>query len=362
MIIPLAKFWRSTPGLLRTTLLGFSLLGLAGCAEPAPAPPSTPSSAPFDVVTVEAVEMVDERWVDGRVEGLQQATVTAQVPGQVSAVLRDAESEVLAGEPILQVRATQAQGGLAQAEAALREAAAFATDAEARYQRMRALYDRQVIPRAAYDQALAQRESAVARQQAARASRDAASAYTLVTAPFAGIVTERRVRVGDSVSPGMPLFGIAATGGLRIRAELPESLVSAARNLRGVVVYHQDQRFETQNILVFAGADARDGSFGLQADLPAPVAGLSPGMVVKVGVATGRRTGLRIPVSAVIERGEVTGAYIFSDSGVRFRQLRLGGVVDGQVEVLAGLTAGERVALRAAEAQVSRQGARESGR
>lgn len=337
----------------RTTLITLGALSLVACSQPESPSGTVPASAPFKVVTVDVMDMIDERWVDGRVEGVQQATVTAQVPGQVSEILRDAESIVRAGEPILRVRATQAQGGLAQAEAALREAEAFATDAETRYQRISTLYERKVVPRAAYDQALAQRESALARRQAARAGRDAASAYTIVTAPFAGVVTERRVRVGDSVAPGMPLFGVAATDSLRIRAELPESLVNAARASRSVVVLHEGQRLDTQNILVYAGADARDGSFGLQADLPAAPAGLSPGMLVKVGVMIGQRSGIRIPRSAVIERGEVTGAYVFSAAGVRFRQLRLGAAMGDQVEVLAGLSAGEQIAERAADALMS---------
>lgn len=343
-------------------LVSLCSLWIAGCTEPAPPPQSMASTAPYEVVTVQSIELADERWIDGRVEGLQQATITAQVPGQVSAILRDAEADVVAGEAVLRVRATQVQGGLAQAEAAVREAEAFAADAEARYQRIDALYQRKVVPRATYDQALAQRESALARQQSARAGRDAAIAYTVVSAPFTGVVTERFVRVGDSVAPGTPLFGVAATGGWRIRAELPQSLVGVARELRTVVVHHQGERLKTEDVRIYAGADLRDGSFGLQADLLTPVVGLAPGMVVKLGIVAGRRAALRIPRTAVIERGEVTGVYVYSPAGTRFRQVRLGAVSQDEVEVLAGLTVDEQVARRSAEAlavlRVAAEGAR----
>jgi RND family efflux transporter MFP subunit len=324
--------------------LALTALSLSACAESPMSAPLSAGEPPFEVIEVTTTSIADERLVDGRIEGLQQATVTAQVPGQVTAIVRDAEAQVAAGEPVLRLRSTQAQGGLAQAEAGLREAEALATDAEARYQRIKSLYERKVVPRATYDQVLAQRESAEARVAAARAARDAASAYTLVTAPFAGVVTERVVRLGDTVAPGMPLFGVAARGGLRLRAQLPESLVAAARQSREIVIHHQGQRIRTENILIYASADARDGSFGLQADILTPLAGLEPGMLVKVGVMEGERQGLQIPSHSVITRGEITGAYVYSASGIRFRQLRLGAVIDDRVEVLAGLKAGERVA------------------
>lgn len=350
MVTRSIRFFRPVT-LLPRTLLGLAcVVLLAGCARSVEPVATAAAPAPFEVFTVESREMADERLIDGRIEGLQQATVMAQIPAQVVAVLQDAESAVAAGEPILRLRATQSQGGLPQAEAALREAEAFAVDAEARYQRIAALYERKVVPRATYDQVLAQREAAVARRAAAGAARDAAAAYTLVPAPFAGVVTERLVRVGDTVAPGTPLFGVAATEALRVRAQLPESWVTAARESRKVVIHHQGQRIPAQNILIYAGADTVDGSFGLQADVLQSVPTLAPGMLVKVGVAAGQRSGVRIPQSAVVERGEVTGVYVHGEGGTRFRQLRLGAVVDGEVEVHAGLSAGEQVARRPAEA------------
>jgi hypothetical protein len=162
--------------------------------------------------------------------------------------------------------------------------------------------------------------------------------------------------VGDTVAPGMPLFGVAAREGLRLRAQLPESLVAAARQSREIVIHHQGQRIVTENILIYASADARDGSFGLQADILTPIAGLEPGMLVKVGVMEGERQGLQIPSRSVITRGEITGAYVYSASGIRFRQLRLGAVIDDRVEVLAGLKAGERVASDPNEALAALRG------
>jgi multidrug efflux pump subunit AcrA (membrane-fusion protein) len=140
-----------------------------------------------------------------------------------------------------------------------------------------------------------------------------------------------------------------------LRAQLPQSLVSAARQSRQIVVHHQGQRIVAENILIYASADSRDGSFGLQADILTPVPGLEPGMLVKVGVIAGERRGLEIPLEAVMARGEITGAYVYSDSGIRFRQLRLGSVTDERVEVLAGLSAGERLVRNPIEALAARR-------
>jgi multidrug efflux pump subunit AcrA (membrane-fusion protein) len=68
-------------------------------------------------------------------------------------------------------------------------------------------------------------------------------------------------------------------------------------------------------------------------------------MFVKVGFVTGERDELLVPASAMVERSEVTGVYVVgADGRVALRQVRAGRRIDGRVEILAGLDAGEKVA------------------
>lgn len=99
----------------------------------------------------------------------------------------------------------------------------------------------------------------------------------------------------------------------------------------------------------------------MRVQLPEGVQGLFPGMFVKVAFVTGERSRLVVPVAAVVYRSEVTGVYVVGQDGrVAFRQIRAGRrTADGNMEVLAGLDAGETVALEPlqAGAYLKRQGA-----
>jgi multidrug efflux pump subunit AcrA (membrane-fusion protein) len=74
---------------------------------------------------------------------------------------------------------------------------------------------------------------------------------------------------------------------------------------------------------------------------------LFPGMLVRVGLPVGEREALWIPEEALVRRGELRGVYVLDDNDQqRLRQIRTGLRRDGQIEVLAGLSEGERIALR----------------
>ncbi len=326
--------------------------GLAACGGKPPAPAgTTPAEAPYETITLAAEKAPLERFVDGRVESLDQGTLTAQTAGRVVALPVDIDDRVAAGAVLVRLKGTEQRAGLAQAEAGLAEAAAREAEAQARYQRIADMQARKVVPKAALDEATAGRDAAVARLAAARAAVSAASeavAYTEVRAPYAGVVTRRHVQVGESVGPGAPLIGLTSPGRLRVVVDLPQQWVAAVR-ARGEAAIHLDgRRIDGAGITVAPEASADSGSVRARVELAdADAAGLFPGLIVKVGFVVGEAERLRVPASAVVARSEVTGVYVFEPQGrgrTAFRQVRLGHAADGKVEVLAGLAAGDRVA------------------
>jgi len=332
-----------------------TLGALLGCTDTVTPDQRPPAAAPYAVHTLVATAAADERWLDGRVEGLEQATVTAQTAGEVLEVVRDVADEVAAAAVVLRLRATQQQSGLNQAEAMLREALARESEATVRYQRIVALYERKAVAKATLDEVTAQKESAVSRALAARAAVGAARetlGYTVARAPFAGVVTDRYVRVGSIVQPGMPLFAVSQTSALRIVSDIPEEFAEAIRRGGAVAVEHAGQRWNTRNVVVQPRVGVASGAVGLRVDLPEGASGLQPGMVVKLVLATGERSRLELPQAALVTRGEVNGVYVYDAASGRtaFRQLRVGRVTGEGVEVLAGLQAGEQVAVDPAAA------------
>ena len=326
---------------LRTALVAVAIVA----ASPAGA---ATAGAGLETLKLAPSATAAERLLDGTVEAVNQATLAAQTAGRVTALEYDVDQRVAAGAVLVRIRSTEQASGLAQAEAALREAEARDVEAEAQYSRIADMYQRKVVAKATYDDAIASRAAAASRLEAARAGVQSAREgvdYTTVRAPYAGVVTARHVQIGESVAPGVPLVTVAALGALRVVADVPQSLILQARAARRAVVYAGGRRIDTAGITFFPAAQA-GGTFRVRVDLPGGVEGLAPGMYVRIGLVTGEATALEVPATAVVERSELRAVYVVTpDGAVRLRQVRLGRERDGRYEVLAGLVAGDVIAL-----------------
>jgi RND family efflux transporter MFP subunit len=320
---------------------------LWGCESPAPTP-ARAAPPPLESLLVEPQHAPLERLLDGRIEAVNQGTVAAQTSGRVTEILYDVNDFVPAGAVIVRLRATEQRAGLLQAQAALREATARETEAQLQYQRVQAIYEDQVVPKSALDQALANRDAAQAQLAAARAALQSAQegvAYTEVRAPYAGVVTRRDVQVGETVSPGTPLMSGLSLRFLRVAVDVPQSAVDQVRRIGKAAVYVDGRRIEATKLTVFPEAASASNTFRARLELPENAADLYPGMFVKVAFVIGEAQRLMVPVSTVVERGEVTAVYVIDANGrTSLRQVRLGHRLAGQVEILAGLAAGERIA------------------
>jgi RND family efflux transporter MFP subunit len=309
------------------------------------------AAVPFD--TAQAVHQVtiQEQVLDGRVEAVHRATVSAQTSGRIMELVYDVDDFVEEGAVIVRLRDTEQRARLDQASAALREAEARFTEAQTEHRRVRDIFERQLVSRAEMDRATAALEAARARLEAARATVAAADEqleYTRIRAPYAGIVTERFVEVGESVSPGQPLIAGISLEFLRVTTEVPQRHIQAVRELGRARVFHDGETpVEAERLTFFPYADPATNTFRVRVELPPRTEGLFPGMFVKVAFAVGERERLLIPAAAVVHRGEMVGVYVVDEADrVSLRQVRVGRLQDGDlIEVLAGLDAGERVAL-----------------
>lgn len=305
-------------------------------------------------VGAEAAPM--ERMLDGTVEAVNQATVSAQTAGRVTEIKVDVNDFVPAGTVVMRLRSTEQVAGLSQAQAALKEATARESEAQTRYDRIRDMYSRQVVAKATLDEATAARDAAAARLVASRAALDAARegvSYTEIRAPYAGVVTQKFVQVGETVAPGTPLLAGASLDALRVIVEIPQSIVEQVRAQHTAAVYVDDRRIESTAITFYPSAAPQTNTFRARIELPKDLQGLAPGMFVKVGFVTGESQRLLVPRAAIVERSEMRAVYVVKPDGrVSLRQVRLGHARGDRVEILAGLAAGDHVALDPAAAGV----------
>ncbi len=315
---------------------------LAQAAEGAAVSPAALTSA---VVAQREVELSYP--AEAVVEAVKQATLAAQVQGRISEVFVDAGARVKAGEVLMRIDAREAAEGLRGAQAVL-------TNAKAQLERTRSLYAQKFISQAALDKAEADYKAAAATSGQAGALHG----FATITAPFAGIVAQRHAELGEMAAPGKPLLTLFEPQGLRVLASIPQyklaeirQLQSGQANLRARVEFPASGKWlDGVRVELLPTVDANAHVMRARVYLPdaaAASSGAVPGMFARAHFIIGKASKLLVPAAAVVRRGELTGVYVLgAQIQPQLRQVRLGeAVVGGDLEVLAGLAAGEQVAL-----------------
>ena len=311
----------------------------------------TAAAEELKTVVSELITMPQLYQVDGVVEARQQATLSAEVAGKIEMVNFDVDDFVEQGQVILRIRDREYRASRQQASAALDEARASLQDAQREFKRSRDLRKQKLISQADFDRAEANLKAAEARETAAEASLERAEeqlGYTVVRAPYSGVVVERHVEPGESVNPGQPIMTGYALGQLRVSADVPQSLIGTLREnrLARVVLLEDGRGIDAEKITIHPFADPQNHSFPVRLDLPEIRDGLYPGMLVKVELSIGSSERLLLPQEAVVSRSEVNAVYVVdADGRLSLRQVRPGNRYGDRIEILAGLDANETVAL-----------------
>lgn len=324
-----------------------SLLLAAGVAASAAVP--VWAADELATATVEKRSVPREYRLDGTVEAVNRGTITSQTQGEVLEIHYDVDDVVEKGSLMIRLKDTEQRAQVAQAAAQLKSAAARLEQSRDEHKRVSGLFKKKNASESAMDKAEADLAAAQAQQDAALAGLEQAQeqlAYTTIKAPYSGIVTTRHVEVGELARQGAPLITGISLNELRVLVDVPQSVISAVRELGEANVYVGDTIITPKKITIFPVADAGSNTFIVRLELPEGTEGLFPGMFVKTGFVTGKREQLVVPRDAVVYRSEVTGVYTLDDEGrIRFRQVRVGRQIDDHLVVLSGLSEGERVAL-----------------
>lgn len=310
---------------------------------------SAPTQATVPLPTVDVAYEVAprERIWDGRIEAVNQATVSAQTSGRIAELPYDVNDFVDAGKVIMRFTDTEQRAALTRAQASLEEGVARYAQAEQEFERVSSMFENGTVSQARFDQSKANRDASQARLNAARSGVETAKEqleYTVVRAPYAGIVAKRHVEIGELVSPGQALITGLSLQSLRVNVDVPQSMFHSVRTIGKAFVYVGDERIAGEEMTFFPVADTVANTFRVRVDLPEGSATLYPGMFVKVGFVVGETSRLLVPANAVVRRSELSAVYVVTDDRVLLRQVRLGRRYGDSIEVLAGLSEGESVA------------------
>jgi RND family efflux transporter MFP subunit len=265
--------------------------------------------------------------------------------GQVMAVIDDAQPRAAVDRAAAADLAAQQEISASESDFTL---------AEATFKRYQTLYERKSISPQEFDEIKARYQAAQARREMARAGRAEAKAallqartslgYTHIVAPFDGLVTEKKADIGTLANPGLAIFTVEDLRPYRLEATVNESDVRYVRQGQQVYVFIDalgDRELNGKLIEIVPAADTASRSFLVKIELPSDPA-LRTGLFGRAQFTRGGRTALLIPRSAIVERGQLQGIYVLDQNRIAgLRYITLGKTSAQQVEVLAGLQAGE---------------------
>jgi RND family efflux transporter MFP subunit len=312
----------------------------------------------------------------GTIRSAQTSVLVAQMGGTVREIRVEAGQRVKRGQllavlddrgPQAQVHAaeagvTEAVEGLAEVGHALEAARADRQFAEATYNRYKVLLAANSLSRQEFDGAEARYRAALAseraleskqkqvaaRQQQAHSQQDSAEStlsYSRLVSPLDGIVTAKSVDAGTVVMPGTPVITVEDPSRYRLEASLPAEYLTHARVGATVAVATDHGEFQGRVAEVVPVADAASRTFLVKIDLPRE-SNCRSGEYGRAEFPVGDTTRLAVPRAAVIEHGELQGIFVVgADGKLEYRLIKTGKTFGDRVEIVSGLSAGEKVAI-----------------
>jgi len=339
------------------------VLALAGCSHHSAAPAAPPVVSGLRVVQSELQQIPATADAVGAVHASESAILSAQTTGRITAVLVQEGDHVRAGQLLVKLddaqphaEAERAQAAEAGTEHEVEVAQSESDLANSTLTRYKLLRDRKSVSPQEYDEVERRAQVAAAQLQAAHAQLSSAQAsvvsartvagYSRLTAPFAGIVTARLMDPGSLAAPGAPLLEIDKAGPLQLYVTVDESLLSALHqgmSLPVNIAAVSPQPITGRIADIVPAADPSSHSFLVKIGLPSSP-NLRSGMYGTAAVGTGTRSAILAPRSAVMQRGSLFCAYVLDGNGIaQLRYLTLGAAHGDRVEVLSGLSAGEKL-------------------
>ena len=301
-------------------------------------------------LVVQEQEISQDLPVLAQVMSRSLAQVSSQVVGRISRIYVEAGSKIQQGAPLVALSAKEFQARVSQARADQSQAAAQLAKVSADYHRYQRLLKEGAVSPQEFEAMEARYKTAQAQLSQAQAQvQDAATMeqYTVVRAPRNGVVAERRAAVGDLAQPGQTLLTLYDPGDLQVEGEVNDEYRSHLTAGMTVGLAVPAAGYEGKVVLqeIFPISAAQSRTFKVRTEkLGAP--GLIPGMFARLTIPLGKTRGILIPQAAVRQVGQLPMAEVLVAGRPRLQLLQLGRQVGDQVEVLAGLQAGDRILLK----------------
>lgn len=330
------------------------VMSLAGCShsekEGKTAHPVITGLSLEKVVSVSVPERFE---VSGTVRARTEAQLSARISGAVAAIHAQEGDRVRRGALLMTLDALESSAGAAGAAHAVEEALARKKLSDVTFERFSRLYEEQAVTRQELDTRRAERDvarQALARAREAERAATAVAGYTRIVAPVSGIVTAKSVDAGDTVFPGMPLMTVEEEGRYRLEVAVPESLQGKIAMGASVPVSGDGLPDGAVGRVVEIVPQVNPLSRTFTVKLDIPPAGARSGSFGRALLPVGAKQGILIQEAAIVERGQLTFVWVVDNRNIAsMRLVKPGAVQADGIEILAGLSVGERIVVKGVE-------------
>ena len=285
----------------------------------------------------------------GTVKPVHESAVAAKLLAKVLEINATAGQVVQKDQVLVRLDDADLQARLKQAEAGLTSAQVRSEQTRTEFGRAEQLKSKKAISQADFDTAQAAMKSAAAElERATQAVMESQVMleYATIRSPMSGTIIDKRVEVGDTVSPGQILLTLFDPTHMQMVASVRESLAMKLKPGQLLPTRLDALDFDCEATIseVVPESDVASRSFTVKVTGPCPP-GVYSGMFGRLMVPLDDEEVLVIPVAAVRKVGQLTMVDVVSDNSVSRRNVRLGRTLELDVEVLAGLVEGELVVV-----------------
>jgi len=297
----------------------------------------------------------------GTVDGGQTAQLSTKLMGTITRIYVKTGDRVRRGQTLASISSQDISAKRAQTSAAILEAEANVSNAKKDFDRYTNLYNKQSASAKELDNVTLQYNAAKARLEAASQMQNevnAIAAYSTITAPFDGVVTQRLADEGNMANPGMPLLVVEQNTQLQISATVSEDQVGLLKkgSKAQVEIKAAGKSIECTVNEISPSSQMTGGQYEIKLSIPeAQKKDLYAGMYVNVfipvsgGTVSTQTSGVvLVPTSSLVQNDQLTGIYTISSNNTAIlRWVRTGKVFGDQTEILSGLSSTETFILKA---------------
>jgi RND family efflux transporter MFP subunit len=295
--------------------------------------------------TLKKEAVLNQREFSGTVVADQHAVLSSRLTARVAEVLVDVGDPVIQGDVLLRLESNDLDARVLQAEQALSSAQAQLNAARKDFKRIKELLGKKLISQSQYDQAEANLNTTSAnfkQTQGAVTEAEATFGYSIITAPFDGVISSREINLGDTASVGMQLLTLYNPKTLELAVSISESLIRHAA--LGSALHYEIPTMglagEGAVSKVSPSADSSSRSFLVTIGLSDSNA-VFPGSYGKVRVAVNTQWVLSVPAEALYKVGQLDYVKVIDGGEIKTRLVQLG----ENYQVRKGLVEGDEVVL-----------------